>query len=123
MVTLYYFYLKSLCSYPSYITATPGKEGRVIWFTGAPGAGKSTTAQMLAKEKDYRYYEADCMMALTNPFLDIHAENVFNAQVRAKPLAVSDENHPCLYLYLMIDKLNRAGQGRRLKRPSSLQVS
>ena len=94
--TKIYDFLKFLCSYPSYITPTPGKKGRVIWFTGAPGAGKSTTAQMMANEKDYRYYEADCMMSLTNPFLDIHAENVFNAQVRAKPLAVSDENHRCL---------------------------
>ena len=45
---------------------------------------------MMAKENGYVYYEADCAMGFTNPFLDIHAENVFNAQCPAKPLRVRD---------------------------------
>ena len=85
--------LAFLPSYPSYITPKPEKEGKIVWFSGVPGAGKSTTAQMMAKEKGYVYYEADCTMGFTNPYLDIHAENVFNAQCEAKPLKVSVVRH------------------------------
>ena len=27
----------------------PGRQGRLVWITGAPGAGKSSTAQLLAR--------------------------------------------------------------------------
>ena len=39
----------------------------------------------MAKEKGYVYYEADCSMGFTNPFLDIHAKNVFQAQMASAP--------------------------------------
>ena len=42
----------------------------------------------MAKEKGYVYYEADCSMGFTNPFLDIHAKNVFQAQMASAPLKV-----------------------------------
>ena len=28
----------------------PGYEGRLVWISGAPGLGKSTTAQLLARD-------------------------------------------------------------------------
>ena len=39
-------------------------KGRIIWVTGAPGMGKSTTAQILARNHGFVYYEADCFGSL-----------------------------------------------------------
>ena len=39
-------------------------QGRMIWMTGAPGMGKSTTAQILARNHGFVYYEADCFGSL-----------------------------------------------------------
>merc|ERR1712130_830064 len=36
--------------------------------------GKSTSAQILARDHGYVYYEADCFSMLKNPFNDVHAE-------------------------------------------------
>ena len=38
--------------------------GKLIWITGPPGTGKSTTAQCLARDHGYVYYEADCFASL-----------------------------------------------------------
>ena len=35
------------CPYP----LRPEHQGRLVWISGAPGSGKSTTAWMLAKQK------------------------------------------------------------------------
>ena len=43
-------------------------EGKLLWFSGAPGMGKSTSAQILARDKGYVYYEADAFNMLLNPF-------------------------------------------------------
>ena len=66
------------------------KLGKIIWLSGPPCAGKSTTAQFLAKKCGYVYYEADSIINLSNPFFDINAENTFNALMQAKPLRVCD---------------------------------
>ena len=42
----------------------------------------------MARENNYIYYEADCMLQLINPFMDIHAENPFLAAMQSKPLKV-----------------------------------
>ena len=42
-----------------------------MWFTGGPGQGKSTTAQLLAKDHGYVYYEADCFSFLRNPYIPL----------------------------------------------------
>ena len=42
----------------------PKDVGKLLWITGAPGVGKSTTAQLLAKTAGYVYYEADCFFLL-----------------------------------------------------------
>ena len=71
---------------PSYIRIQPENQGKVLWFSGPPGAGKSTTAQLMAKTHGYVYYEADCLSIFTNPFIDIHTPNPSMAQMNQKPL-------------------------------------
>ena len=67
----------------------PDKGGKIVWLSGPPGSGKSTTCQLLAQKKGFVYYEADCTMAGTNPFTDIYADNVWRANAQAQPLKVS----------------------------------
>ena len=75
----------------SYIKPQPEKPGKILWVSGPPGAGKSTTCQLIARENNYAYYEADCMMpimGLVNPFTDIHVDNPTKASMKNKPLKV-----------------------------------
>jgi len=60
----------------------PEKRGKLLWISGAPGLGKSTTAQHLAKTEDYVYYEADCFTACKNPYLPLDS----NTMKPQKPL-------------------------------------
>ena len=39
-------------------------------FPGPPGAGKSTSGMLLARDLGYVYYEADCFGMFANPFVD-----------------------------------------------------
>ena len=48
--------------------------------------GKSTSAQLLAREAGYVYYEADCFTQLKNPYIPLDTDNPSMAQVRQKPL-------------------------------------
>ena len=41
----------------------PENLGKFLWITGPPGLGKSTTAQLLARNAGYVYYEADCFFS------------------------------------------------------------
>ena len=66
----------------------PENQGKLIWLSGPPGAGKSTTAQLMAKEAGYVYFEADCAMVNVNPFIPIDAENPSLATMTQKPLKV-----------------------------------
>jgi len=47
----------------------PENQGKFLWISGPPGAGKSTTAQLLSKNAGYVYYEADCFMNNCNPYI------------------------------------------------------
>ena len=80
-------YVLYICSCP-HITPRPGTPGKIYWLSGPPGAGKSTTCQLMARLKDYRYYEADCTMQLINPFTDIYVDNPSIASFSAKSLKV-----------------------------------
>ena len=52
----------------------------------SPGMGKSTSAQILAREDGYVYYEADCFPILKNPYIPLDAEEPTMAQRTQKNL-------------------------------------
>ena len=60
--------------------------GRVLWISGAPGMGKSTSAQLLGKNHGYVYYEGDSFGGLRNPFNTIDSENPSLDQIKMKNL-------------------------------------
>ena len=51
-----------------HVKLQPGKPGKVFWLSGPPGAGKSTTCQLMAREKDFVFYEGDATSSFVNPF-------------------------------------------------------
>ena len=55
---------------------------------GPPGAGKSTSAALLAKHNGYVYYEGDCQLSCINPYLDPSIEEPSLAQSQQTPLKV-----------------------------------
>ena len=55
---------------------------------GPPGAGKSTSAQLLSRSEGYVYYEADCFGTFMNPFIDPNVDEPSLAQVSQRPLKV-----------------------------------
>ena len=71
-----------------YAKLQPDKLGKIIWFSGPPGAGKSTTAQLMGRKHGYVYYEGDCYNSMTNPFLDLNVDNPSVAQSDQPPLKV-----------------------------------
>ena len=71
-----------------HIIPKPGEPGKIYWFSGPPGAGKSTTCQLLAKKNGYIYYEADGTMNLLNPFVPVDADNPSMATMKTKSLKV-----------------------------------
>ena len=60
--------------------------GRVLWISGAPGMGKSTSAQLLGKNHGYVYYEGDAFGGLKNPFNTLDSENPSLDQIKMKNL-------------------------------------
>ena len=50
-------------------------KGKLVWLSGAPGMGKSTSAQYLAKDHGFVYYEADAFGLLLNPFNTLESDN------------------------------------------------
>ena len=73
------------CPYP----IQPDNQGKLIWVSGPPGAGKSTTAQLMGREAGYVYFEADCTMNACNPFVPTDVENPTLAAFQQKPLKVN----------------------------------
>ena len=47
-----------------HITPKPGTPGKIYWLSGVPGAGKSTTCQLMAREKGYRRVRRDLFMIM-----------------------------------------------------------
>jgi len=58
----------------------PGNLGKLLWMTGPPGMGKSTTAQLLARTAGYVYYEGDCFFFFKNPYVPVDAAEPSKAQ-------------------------------------------
>ena len=83
--------IREHCDTPSipYFTPQPDKVGKLLWFSGPPGAGKSTTAQLMGRYHKYVYYEADCFGSFMNPFVDLHADDPTMMQMAQAPLYVS----------------------------------
>ena len=64
----------------------PENQGKLIWLSGPPGAGKSTSGLLLAKNNGYVYYEADCFMQTVNPFMPLDSKEPSLEQMFQKPL-------------------------------------
>merc|ERR1719219_946750 len=60
---------------PNHYKVEPERQGRLIWITGPPGLGKSTSAQLLSREHGYVYYEGDCFFGLRNPYIPPNVDN------------------------------------------------
>ena len=73
----------------------PENQGKLIWLSGPPGAGKSTTGLLMGKEHGYVYYEADCTLNCLNPFVPLDSDNPTLAAFRQKPLKVSSKKFSC----------------------------
>ena len=71
---------------PNHYKVEPERQGRLIWITGPPGLGKSTSAQLLSREHGYVYYEGDCFFNLKNPYIPPDVENPSVAQVKQRKL-------------------------------------
>ena len=54
---------------PSHYKMEPERRGKLVWITGAPGLGKSTTGQMLSRQHGFVFYEGDCFFGLCNPYI------------------------------------------------------
>ena len=72
------------CSYK----IQPENQGKLVWLSGPPGAGKSTTAQLMGRDAGYVYYEADCTSYFLNPFIPMDVENPTTAVFKQKALKV-----------------------------------
>ena len=77
-------------SLPSYYTPQPDKPGKLLWFSGPPGSGKSTSAQLMARHHGFVYYEGDGFLGFLNPYVDVNVDNPSMACfAQQKPLKVS----------------------------------
>jgi len=71
---------------PGPYTLQPHKAGKLLWISGSPGIGKSTTAQYLGRTKGFVYYETDCFFSLKNPYIPLDVENPTLMQAMQRPL-------------------------------------
>ena len=71
----------------------PNVQGKIMFICGPPGAGKSTTAQYLAKEKGWIYYEADGFPQCVDPFINLDAKEPSLATMKQKPVKVQFKNN------------------------------
>ena len=69
----------------SHYKIQPESIGKLLWVTGAPGMGKSTSGLILSKTAGYVYYEADAFGMLVNPYIP--------PDVEEPSLATMKQNH------------------------------
>ena len=70
----------------------PELQGKLVWLSGPPGVGKSTTGQLLAKKANYVYYEVDCLTKYLNPFVPLDIEEPSMAVPLQEPIKVISYN-------------------------------
>ena len=78
-----------------------------VFISGPPGAGKSTTAQHLARDNGFVYYEADAFFMFCNPFNPIDHDNPSMATLEQKPLKVDTWNISVIVVLSMDQRLTR----------------
>ena len=52
----------------------PENQGKLLWISGAPGVGKSTSGLLLGRNEGYVFYEADCLFTHINPYVPTDVE-------------------------------------------------
>jgi len=60
-------------AYPHENKEQPENQEKLVWLSGAPGLGKSTSGLLLGKKAWYVYYEADAFMNHMNPYVSLNA--------------------------------------------------
>ena len=71
---------------PNPYTLRPGQAGKLVWISGAPGSGKSTTARRMMETEGFVYYEGDCFMSNKNPYHPLQDNNAIDSLIAAKSL-------------------------------------
>ena len=64
----------------------PENQGKLLWLSGAPGLGKSTSGMLLGRKAGYVYYEADAFMNHLNPYVPIESDEPTLAMMSQKLL-------------------------------------
>ena len=70
------------CPYP----LQPQKQGKLVWLSGTPGAGKSTSGLILSQQSGFVFYEADTFLLHVNPYIPKDATNPAKACAFQNPL-------------------------------------
>ena len=71
---------------PSNYKLEPERQGKLLWITGAPGLGKSTTGQLLSRNHGFVFYEGDCFWGLRNPYIPPNVPEASCAQLNQRRL-------------------------------------
>lgn len=61
-------------------------QGKLLWISGPPGSGKSTSALLLARNSGHIYYEADCFFWQSNPYISTDVAEPSNVMFTQKHL-------------------------------------
>ena len=64
----------------------PENMGKLLWLSGAPGLGKSTSGLYLSRKAGYVYYEADAFGGHLNPYIPPNVAEPSLATMKQRPL-------------------------------------
>ena len=73
--------------------------------------GKSTSAQILARNHGYVYYEADCFAILKNPYIPLDVENPSLAQIHQATLKGPGMEERKVVIDKTVEEWNKVMQG------------
>ena len=71
---------------PSHYKIQPEYDGKLVFISGPPGLGKSTSGLLLSKVAGYVYYEADGFIMHVNPYIPPDVKEPSLATLKQKPL-------------------------------------